>query len=300
MLHDLPLSPAYVVGIAAIFGLVIGSFLNVVIYRLPLQLELGWKKDARDFLGIDQPEAEQPELSGDIPQAGETSVINIAVPTSHCPECGAAIKPWHNIPVISYLLLNGKCADCKTRIPIQYPLVELITGIVTAFVVYQFGVSAQAFLVLLFSWCLISLTGIDLNRKLLPDNITLPLLWLGLLANTQGLFTELGDAVIGAAAGYLSLWTIYWIFKLLTGKEGMGHGDFKLLAALGAWMGWQYLPMIILLSSLVGATVGIAGILILGRDRQIPIAFGPYLAAAGWIALIWGSDMMGAYLGGFN
>lgn len=292
MPHDLFLPPALVVGLALVFGLVIGSFLNVVIYRLPKQLEAGWKKDARDFLGLEPITAEA--------GTGAEAVVNVAVPTSHCPQCGVAIKPWHNIPVISYLMLKGKCAECKAPISFQYPLVELATALITAFVVYHFGLSNQTSLVLLFSWGLIALTGIDFNHKLLPDNITLPLLWLGLLANTQAMFVKLPDAVIGAAAGYLSLWAIYWLFKLLTGKEGMGHGDFKLLAALGAWMGWQHLALIVLLASFVGAIVGILGILILGRDRRIPIAFGPYLAAAGWIALLWGDDIMSAYLGGFS
>lgn len=282
MPDTLSFSPTILVGAAAIFGLVIGSFLNVVIYRIPLQLEAGWKRDARDFLGMDP----DPEASN----------ISVAVPASHCPSCGAEVKPWHNIPVLSYLLLKGKCANCSAKISLQYPVVELITAIITAYVAYRYGLTVQAILVLLFSWSLISLTGIDFNHKLLPDNITLPLLWLGLLANINGQFVELSDAVIGAAAGYLSLWSVYWLFKLLTGKEGMGHGDFKLLATLGAWMGWQYLPMILLLASVVGAIVGLAGILIMGRDKQIPIAFGPYLAAAGWIALLWGSSIMDWYL----
>lgn len=284
-MNDFAISPALMVGVAVILGLLIGSFLNVVIYRLPIQLNISWREMAREVLGL---------------KAEVEPRISIAFPASHCPKCNATIKPWHNIPVISYLLLKGKCPNCSAKISPQYPLVELATGIITGFIVYHYGVTEQALLALIFSWCLIALTGIDFGHKLLPDNITLPLLWLGLLANTQSIFTDLTSAVIGAAAGYLSLWSIYIVYKKLTGKEGMGHGDFKLLAALGAWMGWQFLPMIVLLSAVVGAVVGIAGIIILGRDRQIPIAFGPYLAAAGWIALLWGEQILQWYASYLN
>ena len=282
---ELHFPPILLVGVAVIFGLLIGSFLNVVIYRLPMQLNISWREMARDILGL---------------KAEVEPGISVAFPASHCPRCHASIKPWHNIPVVSYLLLKGKCQSCSVKISPQYPLVELITGIMTGFIVYHFlvqesGLTEQALLALLFSWSLIALTGIDFAHKLLPDNITLPLMWLGLLANTQGVFTDLNSAVIGGAAGYLSLWSVYIIYKKLTGKEGMGHGDFKLLAALGAWMGWQFLPMIVLLSAVVGAVVGIAGILAMGKDKQIPIAFGPYLAAAGWIALLWGHDILAWY-----
>ena len=277
---DLPLPPTLLVGVAVIFGLLIGSFLNVVIYRLPIQLNISWREMARDILGL---------------KADVEPRISVAFPASHCPKCNASIKPWHNIPVVSYLLLKGKCQSCSVKISPQYPLVELITGIMTGFIVYHYGATEQALLALLFSWSLIALTGIDFGHKLLPDNITLPLLWLGLLVNTQGVFTNLNSAVIGGAAGYLSLWSVYIIYKKLTGKEGMGHGDFKLLAALGTWMGWQFLPMIVLLSAVVGAVVGIAGILVMGKDKQIPIAFGPYLATAGWIALLWGHDILAWY-----
>ena len=197
---------------------------------------------------------------------------------------------------MSYLLLRGRCAHCRTAISLQYPLVELVSGLLTVMVVYQFGLTATTALALLFSWSLLALTGIDFNEQLLPDGITLPLLWLGLLVNVNGLFTSLDSAVIGAAAGYLSLWTVFWLFKLVTGKEGMGHGDFKLLAALGAWLGWQQLLLIVLLSSLVGAVVGLLMVILLGRDKQIPIPFGPYLAAAGWIALLWGEALTTSYL----
>lgn len=282
MPQDLLTAPTLVVGAAVLLGLIIGSFLNVVIYRLPLVLERDWKNQSRDFLGM-EPEPNNHHIS-------------LAFPASHCPSCGVAIKPWHNIPVLSYLLLRGRCGSCSTKISVQYPLVELICGLITGVVVLHFGFTEKALFVALFSWALICLTGIDFGHKLLPDNITLPLLWLGLLVNLDGTFVPLGEAVIGAAAGYLSLWSVYWVFKWITGKEGMGHGDFKLLAALGAWMGWQFLPMIILLASLVGAIVGITLIATMGRDRQIPIAFGPYLAAAGWIALLWGQDIMNWYL----
>jgi len=273
---------ALVLPIAFLVGAMVGSFLNVVIYRLPLQLTAAWKRDALDFLGMEPP-----------PREGR---LNIVFPASHCPTCGATVKPWHNIPVLSYLLLKGRCASCRARISLQYPLVELACALITTFVIYRFGLTSEALLVLLFSWSLLALTGIDFNEQLLPDNITLPLIWLGLLVNLNGTFTSLESAVIGAVLGYLSLWWIFWLFKLLTGKEGMGYGDFKLLAALGAWLGWQQLLLIILLSSLVGAVVGIALILIAGRDRQIPIPFGPYLAVAGWIAMLWGDTLTGSYL----
>ncbi|UTW45049.1 prepilin peptidase [bacterium SCSIO 12696] len=277
---ELNLPPTLLVGVAVILGLLVGSFLNVVIYRLPMQLQISWREMAREIL----------ELKAEVEPR-----ISLAFPASHCPKCNASIKPWHNIPVISYLLLKGQCQNCSTKISLQYPAIELLTGLLSGFIIFHYGMSEQGLLALLFTWCLIALTGIDFGHKLLPDNITLPLMWIGLLANTQGVFTDLASSVIGGAVGYLSLWTVYIIFKKLTGKEGMGHGDFKLLAALGAWMGWQFLPMIILLSAVVGALVGIAGILIMGRDKQIPIAFGPYLAAAGWIALIWGHDILAWY-----
>ncbi len=227
--------------------------------------------------------------------------FNIAYPASHCPKCKAPIKPWHNIPVISYVfLLKGKCHSCKEKISVRYPIVEFVTGLLTAFVVHRYGISLEAGLVLIFTWSLIVMTMIDADHQLLPDDITLPLLWLGLLANAAGLFTDLQGAVIGAVAGYLSLWSVYWLFKLLMKKEGMGYGDFKLLAALGAWMGWQALPLIIVLSSFVGAVIGIAGILMYGKDKNKPIPFGPYLAIAGWIAFFWGDVITAHYLQTFN
>ena len=277
---DTPLVYLFVIG----FGLVIGSFLNVVIYRLPLQLEAGWKRDARAILGQ--------EMESKVP-------LNLAFPASHCPHCQKPLKIWHNIPILSYLWLKGRCAYCEKPIAIQYPLVELVTAVAGVVVVNHFGLGPQGLLALLFTITLIALIGIDFNTQLLPDTLTLPLLWLGLLANSQGLFTDLPSAVYGAVGGYLVLWSIYWLFKLATGKEGMGYGDFKLLAALGAWMGWQQLPLILLLSSLVGAIIGLVAIAIAGRDRHIPMAFGPYLGIAGWVALLWGEAIADLYLGLF-
>ena len=271
--------------IGGVLGLIVGSFLNVVIYRLPLQMQATWRHDALDFLG------QQPE-----PLSAKFSIVH---PPSRCPHCETLLRYWHNIPLLSYLLLRGKCNTCHEPISLQYPSVELICGLVSVFIVYQFGLSEQTVFALLFSWLLIALTGIDINHQLLPDSLTLPLLWAGLLVNSQGVFTDLSSAVYGAAAGYLSLWSIYWAFKLMTGKDGMGHGDFKLLAALGAWLGWQQLPLIILLSSLVGAMVGTLTLLLQKKDRQTPIAFGPYLAIAGWVALVVGDKITAGYLRAF-
>ena len=269
-----------------IFGLLVGSFLNVVAYRLPLQLQGAWRRESLDFLGMES--------------EADAAKINLVFPGSRCPHCEAPIKPWQNIPVLSYLLLKGRCHACSVPISLQYPLLELFSGLLTAAIVYTFGATSTGALAVLFTWILIALTAIDLNHRLLPDILTLPLMWLGLLVNTSGLFTDLSSAVIGAAAGYLSLWSIFWLFKLLTGKDGMGYGDFKLLAALGAWLGWQQLPLIILLSSLVGAIVGTLTIVIQGRDKQSPISFGPYLAIAGWTALLMGEKITSSYLGLFD
>ncbi len=278
---DLGLSPSALALAALPFGLIIGSFLNVVILRFPEQLKNNWRRESQDFLGLTVEPAEE---------------ISLVMPTSRCPSCGVPIKPWHNIPVISYVFLRGKCTACSTPISIQYPLVELLCGLATAFVVFEFGFSLLTAYCLLFTWILIALTGIDFHDQLLPDQITLPLLWVGLFANLGATFVPINDAVIGALAGYLSLWSVFWVFKLLTGKEGMGYGDFKLLAALGAWMGWQMLPLIIVLSTFVGAAVGIVAVVAKSRDRQMPIAFGPFLAMAGWIALIWGDKILETYL----
>ncbi len=264
-------------------GLVVGSFLNVVIYRLPAMLHSSWRQECRLLLEVEK-DVEEPRLT-------------LSSPNSHCPKCKAPVRPWQNIPVISYLLLGGKCANCKTPISLRYPSVELATGIVSCFLAVKFGPTPAMLGAVLLSWALITLTMIDIDHQLLPDNITLPLLWLGLLFNIGATFASLQDAVIGAAAGYLFLWSIYWLFKLLTGKEGMGYGDFKLLAALGAWLGWQALPMIVLLSSLVGAIAGILLMLTQRQGRGTAIPFGPYLAIAGWIALVWGEPITRAYFG---
>lgn len=266
-----------------LLGLVVGSFLNVVIYRLPLMMESRWRKDCCELLEMKAEPASTP--------------LTLATPNSHCPQCEAPIRPWQNIPVVSYLLLGGKCANCGVSISARYPAVELFTGLATVLLSVYFELSPALLGAILLTWSLIALTAIDFDHQLLPDDITLPLLWLGLLFNIWGTFASLQDAVIGAMAGYLTLWGVYWLFKLLTGKEGMGYGDFKLLAALGAWLGWQALPLIILLSSLVGAICGIILMLVMGRGREIPLAFGPYLAVAGWIALLWGDEITARYLG---
>ena len=288
MLLETGLSAAALAIAAFPFGLIIGSFLNVVILRFPEQLKYSWRHESEDFLGIANQSAEPEET------------LSLSAPASRCPSCGVPIKPWHNIPVVSYVFLGGKCKACSTPISIQYPLVELFSALTTAFIIFQFGLSLMAAYCLIFTWVLITLTGIDFREQLLPDQITLPLLWLGLFANLSGTFVPLNEAVIGALAGYLSLWSVFWLFKLVTGKEGMGYGDFKLLAALGAWMGWQMLPLIIILSTFVGALVGVVGLLMRTRERQVPMAFGPFLAMAGWIALIWGDKILGSYLSVFG
>jgi leader peptidase (prepilin peptidase)/N-methyltransferase len=272
--------PALFPALVALVSLMVGSFLNVVIYRLPLMMERDWRQQCHEFL-------ELPEQ-----QDGKTpTVFNLAKPDSHCPRCKHPISALENIPVLSYLLLRGKCRHCKAPVSIRYPLVETATALLSALVAVHFGFAWLTAFLLLFTWALVVLTLIDLDHQLLPDDITIPLLWLGLLVNSQELLTDLHSAVTGAAAGYLLLWGVYWLFKLLTGKEGMGYGDFKLLGALGAWMGWQVLPAIILLSSVVGAVVGITLIVVKGQDRNVPIPFGPYLASAGFITLLWGDRL---------
>lgn len=266
--------------IVAIFSLAIGSFLNVLIHRLPKMMEADWRAQCADLEGA---------------AVASTDRYNLLVPRSHCPQCKTPLRAVDNIPIASWLALRGKCAHCGTRISARYPIVEALTALLSAIVAWKFGLTWQTALALVFTWMLIALTFIDADTTLLPDDLTLPLLWLGLLANVLGLFVPLRDAVIGAAAGYLVLWSIYWLFKLATGKEGMGYGDFKLLAALGAWMGWKALLPIVLLSSLVGAVVGIALIVLARRGREIPIPFGPYLAAAGVIAML-ASDRLTGWL----
>jgi leader peptidase (prepilin peptidase)/N-methyltransferase len=267
---------------AGIFGLLIGSFLNVVIHRLPKMMQ----RESDNYVAH---ESGQP-----LPH---TDRYNLVVPRSACPHCGHRITALENIPVLSYLFLRGKCISCKAPISGRYPIVELLTGALSAYLVWRFGSGLAGLATLLFAYLLIAMTFIDADTQLLPDDLTLPLLWCGLLVNLNGTFVPLPEAVIGAAAGYLVLWGVYWAFRLVTGKEGMGYGDFKLLAALGAWLGWKMLPMIILLSSAVGAVVGIALIVIAKRGRENPIPFGPYLAAAGVLALLYGKTLTATYLG---
>lgn len=276
-------SPILLTSLILIVGLLIGSFLNVVIYRLPVMMAREWNKECKEYLKIENLEE-------------NNEPFNLTVPLSRCPKCNTAIKPYQNIPVISYLFLAGKCSACKTPISLRYPLIEGFTGICSAIVAWYFGYSIELFFALLLTWSLIALSFIDIDHQLLPDSINLPLLWLGLFLSLFSVFTDTHSSILGAIAGYLSLWTVYKIFKLVTGKEGMGYGDFKLLAVFGAWLGWQYLPLIILLSSLVGAVIGISMVVLVKKDRNIPIPFGPYLAAAGWIALIWGERINSLYL----
>ena len=282
--------PWFFVGTAIIIGMMVGSFLNVVIHRLPIMLERDWKAQCLEYLG-DKIVLKHPEA------AISPNKYNLVVPRSGCPACGQRITALQNIPVVSYLLLGGKCSGCKTRISIRYPVVEVLTGVLTGFLAWRFGVTWITLFATAYAWALIALTFIDADTTLLPDDITLPLLWMGLLINVGGAFTDIGSATLGAVGGYLVLWSVYWAFKLLTGKEGMGYGDFKLLAAIGAWLGWQLLPLVILLSAAVGTVVGIAGIILKGRDKGAKLPFGPYLAAAGFIALVWGQQLNAWYLG---
>ena len=267
---------------ALLTGLCVGSFLNVVAYRLPLMLKQQWKTECAR---ISEPDFEPCDIQ----------TFNLCTPSSHCPQCKTPIPWYENIPVLGWLLLKGRCSHCQRSISIRYPLVELLTGLMSLLTVYILGSGLNSILALFFTWALIALTLIDLDEQLLPDNITLPLLWLGLLANTQYIFTTPISAIIGAASGYLILWSIYWIFRILTGKEGMGYGDFKLLAALGAWLGWQILPIIILISALLGALAGISYMFI--RKKNLAFPFGPYLAIAGWITLLWHQSLLIWYLG---
>jgi leader peptidase (prepilin peptidase) / N-methyltransferase len=278
--------------VCGLVGLVVGSFLNVVIHRLPKMLERAWDGQAADLLEQKNfADAAKKLRTVQMPQR-----YNLMVPASTCPHCGHKIRAYENIPILSYLFLRGKCSSCKAPISLRYPVIEAISGILAAYTGWRFGFTLTMGGILLFGWALIALTAIDIDTQLLPDDITLPLLWLGLLVNLNNALTPLSSAVIGAVAGYLSLWSVYWVFKFATGKEGMGYGDFKLLAAIGAWLGWKLLPVVILLSSLVGAIVGIALIVLTRHGRNMPIPFGPYLAAAGLIALFWGETINRAYL----
>jgi len=274
-------SPAFLITVAILFGLAVGSFLNVVILRLPKMMERQWR-------------AECAELAGTPPPAPEK--INLVVPRSRCPSCGHPITALENIPVVSYLVLGGKCSACKTRISPRYPIIEALSGLLSGYVAWQFGLSAAGIGALVFVWAMIALAFVDLDTFYLPDDITLPLLWAGLILNLFGVFTDLPSAVIGAVCGYLALWSVYWLYRLATGKEGMGYGDFKLLAAIGAWLGWTMLPLVILLSSFVGAAIGMALIVLARQGRDVPIPFGPYLAVAGVIALLHGAAINKQYL----
>ena len=280
--------PWFFVGTVLVIGTMVGSFLNVVIHRLPKMMENDWRQQCVEFL---HPEGAERAAVTSSPR------YNLVVPRSACPSCGHKISAIENVPLVSYVFLRGKCRACKAPISIRYPLVEALTGLASAFAAWHFGAGWTAAFAILFIWALVALTFIDADTTLLPDDITLPLLWLGLLVNLGGTFTQTGSAVIGAVAGYLILWLVYWAFKLLTGKEGMGYGDFKLLAAIGAWLGWQMLPLVILLSAVVGTVVGIAGILLHGREKGAKLPFGPYLATAGFIAMFWGQQLNMWYLG---
>ena len=280
LLETLQSAPTLFVSIATVIGLLVGSFVNVVVYRLPKMLERDWRAQAREVLGL-----------ADVSEP----TFNLLLPNSTCTNCSHEIKPWENIPVVSWLFLRGRCSSCKNPISARYPLVEVVCAVVSGVVAWQCGVSLQTIALLFLTWGLLAMSLIDAEHQLLPDVLVLPLLWLGLIINSQGLFVSLEDALWGAVAGYLSLWSVYWLFKLVTGKEGMGYGDFKLLAMLGAWGGWQILPLTILLSSLVGALLGIVILKLSQKEAGTPIAFGPFLAIAGWIALLWGDEITARY-----
>ena len=283
-------SPAAFITVAFVFSLLVGSFLNVVIYRLPIMLEREWRAQCEETV------ASPP---GDLPAAP----FNLMVPRSRCPYCKHQITALQNIPILSYLVLRGKCANCRTPIPLRYPLIEFCTALLTAVVAWRFGFGWEAGAAILLTWSFIAISVIDFDHQIIPDTISLPLVWIGLglslfhpVAGAEALFIDPKTAIIGALAGYLSLWSVYQLFKLMTGKEGMGYGDFKLLAVIGAWLGWQMILPVILLSAVVGAIVGIALIVLQGRDRSTPIPFGPYLAAAGWIGMMWGQQVVSGYL----
>jgi len=270
-----------------LISLCVGSFLNVVIYRLPLMMQREWQSECRLLL--------EDEITNKTTQASNSEPFNLVKPNSTCPKCKTAIKPWQNIPIISWIMLKGKCANCSNPISARYPIVEAITALLSLVIAYSFGATEHALLYIFVTWILVALTFIDIDHMLLPDQLTLPLVWLALIAAVMGITISPGDAIVGAACGYLSLWSVFWLFKLLTGKEGMGYGDFKLLAVFGALLGWQSLLTIILLSSVVGAIIGIALLSIQDKDKATPIPFGPYLAIAGWITLLWGAQIQAAY-----
>jgi leader peptidase (prepilin peptidase)/N-methyltransferase len=291
-LTDLMSEPVIVTLVCTLLGLVVGSFLNVVIHRLPKMLEREWDAQAADLLEQKGSADAVAKLRG----TGSAARYNLVTPPSTCPRCGHRIRAWENIPILSYLFLRARCSACKAPISIRYPIVEALAGILSGYIGWRYGLTTATLGALFLAWSLIALTAIDIDTQLLPDDITLPLIWLGLLVNLNGTFVPLQSAVIGAVAGYLSLWAVYCLFKIATGKEGMGYGDFKLLAAIGAWLGWKMLPVVILLSSLVGAVVGIGLIVFARHGRNTPIPFGPYIAAAGLIALFWGETINRTYL----
>ncbi|MEM6512418.1 MAG: A24 family peptidase [Pseudomonadota bacterium] len=282
-------SPLLFIAIVFAFALLVGSFLNVVIYRLPIMMERDWREQAKEL--------EQMPVN-DVPE----DTFNLVTPRSRCPSCGAEISAIQNIPVLSYLVLRGRCANCQAKIGPRYPIVEFVTAVLCAITAWRFGFGPEAVMAIFMTLMLVPITMIDADHQLIPDSLVYPLLWVGLLmslwhpmASAEVLFIEPREAIIGGAVGYLSLWSVYWLFKIVTGKEGMGHGDFKLLAALGAWLGWQALPIIILMSAVVGATFGILMIVLRGRDRAVPMPFGPFLAAAGWISMLYGDAIKSAY-----
>ena len=283
LLHTYQNNPAFFYVSMGLLGLLVGSFLNVVIYRLPIMMQREWDRECRLHLGLEFPK---------IPSKYD---INLISPRSRCPQCGHKITALENIPLLSYILLKGKCSQCLNPISIRYPVVEFATAVITFVVAWHYNFSLQAIYAAILSWSLISLCMIDFDHQLLPDNITLPFLWLGVLLNLFGIFTDIQSSIIGAMAGYISLWLVYIIFKTITGKEGMGHGDFKLLAMLGAWIGWQMLPLTVILSSICGTIVGVSLILFKSHDKATPIPFGPYMAIAGWISMLWGNDILRVY-----
>ena len=276
MIFDLDLSPTSLAMLGLLLGAIIGSFLNVVIYRLPLTLNAEWTNEAKMFLDM---------------AADQDNSLSLSSPRSHCPDCGTQLKAQHNIPLLSYCFLRGRCSNCNSLISIQYPLIELLSAFVTAYILVVHGITEKALLSLIFSYSLIALATIDLNEKILPDQITLPLVWLGLIISLLGYGTDPRSAIVGASLGYLSLWSVMHVFKWITGREGMGYGDFKLNAAIGAWLGWQMVPGVILLSSFLGAVIGLGAIVFFGHDRRSPLAFGPYLCLAGWVAMHWGDQL---------
>jgi leader peptidase (prepilin peptidase)/N-methyltransferase len=291
-MSPLPTDPLAFAAIAGVIGLVVGSFLNVVIHRLPRMMQREWREQAAALAD----EQGLKDCAGKLRDKDSGARYNLVLPASHCPHCGHRIRAHENIPLVSFMLLRGKCAACGAAISPRYPVVEAASGMLAAFIGWRYGLSLAAVGAMIFAWSLIALTMIDVDTQLLPDDITLPLIWAGLLLNLPATFAPLPDAVLGAVAGYASLWAVYWLFRLATGKEGMGFGDFKLLAAIGAWLGWKMLPLVILLSSAVGAVAGIAMMVLRGHQRGTPIPFGPYLAAAGLIAMLWGEAINQAYL----